>query len=128
MSVSQRAASDFRGLMADRQGEPDGVALDDLHFHAEAERQAGNFSEALVGRALRRVAGRVLRGEAPPTGRVAFETLQRKLQRRLLICGTLLALNEAALASVAADLAEWYEPLTAVRVPAQPLRYAVVSR
>jgi hypothetical protein len=95
---------------------PDGVALDSLWFHAEAERSAAatsgaTVSDVLLGALLRGLAERRRgeRGRRQATLGVV-EQLRSELHGHLRMLGETLRLGAEDLAGVAEDLADFYDP------------------
>jgi hypothetical protein len=92
------------------------LALDSLHFQAEAERRAANLPERQLGELLADLAVR-LSADWPPTDTAGLvPTVSRALHRHLLLCGTVFGLTTSQLAHVAPELADWYLPLGAVEL------------
>ena len=93
-----------------RERDPEGEALDALHFLAEAERRAARAGEELLARHFSGLALRVRKGQPPATGDGAAAVLSRRLHGRLLAVAREFRLDVEQAAAVALDLAEWYDP------------------
>lgn len=94
--------------------DPAGVALDSLHWHAEAERRHADVGEELCARVLCAVALWLREGVPPDPAPGNLSVFSRRLHAHLASLGRSLGLDPRRQAEVAADLAEWYDPRSVV--------------